>query len=349
LPPAPSETTAIADYQTQLTRLKNESDKKSEAEFRQTIAAAQAESENICLTEAETRRLIDQQLRDAGWEADTETIRHSTGVRPEKSRNKAIAEWPTASGPADYVLFIGLQPLAVVEAKKRTRDVCSAIDQAKRYSRDFIFSEGIERPTPLAATGDDNCDTDNPHRVPFVFATNGRPFLRQLETQSGIWFCDLRRPQNIRKPLESWYTPEGLRGRFNSDHDQAEQTLRELDFNYDFPLRPYQKMAIQKVEEALLAGRDSALLAMATGTGKTRTSIALLYRLLKSQRFRRILFVVDRSALGTQAADAFKDTEIKGSRKFADIFGIKELGEQQPDVDTSVHIATVQAMVRRVL
>jgi len=349
MPAAPSDSAAMADYQQQLVKLKSESDKKSDLEFEQTIAAAQAESENICLTEAETRKLIDQQLRDAGWEADTETIRHSAGVRPEKNRNKAIAEWPTASGPADYVLFVGLQPLAVVEAKKRTREVCSAIDQAKRYSRDFIFSQGIEPPRPLAANSCDNCDTDNPHRIPFVFATNGRPFLRQLETQSGIWFCDLRRPQNIRKPLESWYTPEGLRRRFNSDHTQAEEALKELDFNFDFPLRPYQKLAIQKVEAAMRAGSDSVLLAMATGTGKTRTSIALLYRLLKSQRFHRILFLVDRSALGTQAADAFKDTEIKGSRKFADIFGIKELGEQQPDVDTSVHLATVQAMVRRVL
>jgi type I restriction enzyme R subunit len=349
LPAAPSDSAAMANYQQQLVKLKSESDKKSDLEFEQTIAAAQAESENICLTEAETRKLIDQQLRDAGWEADTEALRHSAGVRPEKNRNKAIAEWPTASGPADYVLFVGLQPLAVVEAKKRTREVSSAIDQAKRYSRDFIFSEGIEQPKPLVPARQEENAESNPHCIPFVFATNGRPFLRQLTTQSGVWFCDLRRPQNIRKPLESWYTPEGLRRRFNSDHAQAEKTLNELDFNFDFPLRPYQKLAIQKVEEAMLAGSDSVLLAMATGTGKTRTSIALLYRLLKSQRFRRILFIVDRSALGIQAADAFKDTEIKGSKKFADIFGIKELGEQRPDIDTSVHLATVQAMVRRVL
>ncbi|HAE40139.1 MAG TPA: type I restriction-modification system endonuclease, partial [Candidatus Riflebacteria bacterium] len=283
------------------------------------------------------------------WEADTSTIRYSVGVRPEKNRNKAIAEWPTGSGPADYVLFVGLQPLAVVEAKKRTREVGSAIDQAKRYSRDFIFSEGVESPRPLVPALQDSSEEANPHRIPFVFATNGRPFLRQLENQSGIWFCDVRRPQNIRKPLESWYTPEGLRRRFNSDHSQAEKTLKELDFSFDFPLRSYQKIAIQKVEEALMAGRDSALIAMATGTGKTKTSIALLYRLLKSQRFRRILFLVDRSALGNQTADAFKDTEIKGMRKFADIFGIKELRDQAPEADTSVHLATIQSMVKRVL
>jgi type I restriction enzyme R subunit len=91
------------------------------------------------------------------------------------------------------------------------------------------------------------------------------------------------------------------------------------------------------------------LLAMATGTGKTKTSIALIYRLLKAKRFRRVLFLVDRSALGEQAANAFKDTRMESLQTFADIVGIKELKEQQPDTDTAVHIATVQGMVKRAL
>ena len=88
---------------------------------------------------------------------------------------------------------------------------------------------------------------------------------------------------------------------------------------------------------------------MATGTGKTKTCIALIYRLLKAKRFRRILFLVDRSALGEQAANAFKDTRMERLQTFADIFGIKELEVQAPDDDTAVHLATVQGMVQRVL
>ena len=88
---------------------------------------------------------------------------------------------------------------------------------------------------------------------------------------------------------------------------------------------------------------------MATGTGKTKTCIALIYRLLKAQRFRRVLFLVDRSALGEQAANAFKDTRMESLQTFADIFCIKELDEQKPDTDTAVHIATVQGMVQRAL
>jgi hypothetical protein len=66
------------------------------------------------------------------------------------------------------------------------------------------------------------------------------------------------------------------------------------------------------------------LLAMATGTGKTKLAIALLYRLLATKRFRRICFVVDRSALGDQAAGEFTTTKIVSGKAFADIFGLKE-------------------------
>ncbi len=58
---------------------------------------------------ADTRKMIDQQLRAAGWESDTAEIRYSKGIRPEKGKNKAIAEWPTQRGPADYVLFNGVE------------------------------------------------------------------------------------------------------------------------------------------------------------------------------------------------------------------------------------------------
>ena len=77
-----------------------------------------------------------------------------------------------------------------------------------------------------------------------------------------------------------------------------------MPFEFGFPLREYQQDAIRAVEQALADERRSMLLAMATGTGKTKLAIALLYRLLATKRFRRICFVVDRSALGDQAAGA---------------------------------------------
>lgn len=309
----------------------------------QLVSSANMAASAVQLDEADTRKLIDQQLRQAGWEADSQTIKYNKGARPEKGRNMAIAEWPTESGPADYVLFAGLMPIAVAEAKRKNVDVSGSLQQAKRYSRTFTPSQETVLP-------DENWgDGTAAYRVPFAFSSNGRPFLRQLETKSGIWFCDLRRADNLGHVLDGWYTPEGLTALLKRDEAKAHADLAKAPFNYGFPLRAYQQAAIRAAESAIEAGRREMLLAMATGTGKTKTCIALIYRLLKAKRFRRILFLVDRSALGEQAANAFKDTRMENLQTFADTFGIKELEEQAPDSDTSVHIATVQGMVQRLL
>ncbi len=303
------------------------------------VRAAQNAAERVELDEFETRKLIDAQLRDAGWLADSETLSHRHGTRPEKGKNLAIAEWPTASGPADYVLFVGLMPIAAIEAKRKGLDAAGALEQAKRYSRTFCLEDDATRPGgPWDA-----------FQLPFAFATNGRPYLRQLETRSGIWFCDLRRPDNLSRALDGWYTPEGLMELLRLDEDKAHTNLNQAGFNYGFPLRDYQRNAITAVEAAIARGARQILLAMATGTGKTKTCIALIYRLLSAQRFRRVLFLVDRSALGTQAADAFKETRMENLQTFADIFGIQELRDRQPDTATKVQIATIQGMMKRVL
>ena len=87
---------------------------------------------------------------------------------------------------------------------------------------------------------------------------------------------------------------------------------------------------------------------MATGTGKTRTVIGLIYRLLKSKPFNRILFLVDCTALGEQAQNAFKDMRLEQNQVFTEIYDVKELGDLTPDSATRVHVATVQGMVRRI-
>ena len=308
-------------------------------ELRKRVRSANIAASHLNLDEADTRQLIDQQLRDAGWQADSVSLRYSRGTLPERGKNLAIAEWPTENGPADYVLFAGLTPLAVVEAKRKHKDVSAALQQAKRYSRGFILTDAMRSP------GGPWQD----FHLPFAFSSNGRPYLRQLETQSGIWFNDLRRPDNLGYALDGWYTPEGLTALLKRDEDKAQGQLQDEPYDFGFSLRPYQKKAIQAIEAGLAEGRREMLLAMATGTGKTKTCVALIYRLLKVQRVRRVLFLVDRSALGEQAANAFRDTRMDSIRSFAEIFGIKELNDLVADTDTSVHIATVQGMVKRIL
>jgi type I restriction enzyme R subunit len=300
------------------------------AEF---VLAANQAADQVDLDEADTRKIIDDQLRERGWEADSETLRYANGARPEKGRNRAIAEWPTANGPADYVLFVGLTPIAALEAKRSNVNVSASLQQAQRYAL------GLEAAAAASRWGD--------YKLPFVFSTNARPYLKQLETHSGIWFRDVRRASNLARAVDGWYTPEGLEDLLKRDEAAADSKLAVEPFDYGFPLRPYQRDAIQTVERAVADGKRSLLLAMATGTGKTKTCVALIYRFLKTQRFNRVLFLVDRSALGEQAANAFKDTRMENLNTFATIFGIKELDEAAPEADTKVHIATVQGMVQR--
>ena len=142
---------------------------------------------------------------------------------------------------------------------------------------------------------------------------------------------------------------EGLKAELAIDRTKADASLKTEPFNFGFTLRPYQKAAIETIEAKLAEGRREMLAAMATGTGKTKLAIAFLYRVLAANRFRRVCFVVDRSALGNQTKDEFTTTKIVGVRAFADIFGLKGLEDVSPDIDTRVHICTIQGLVKRVL
>ena len=300
-------------------------------------------------SEAETRYLIDEQLRKVGWEADTENLRYSKGTRPEKGRNIAIAEWPTDStvgnkGYADYALFIGLQMVATIEAKAIHKDIPSVIDyQCKDYSRN-IRSEDAQY----------QIGTWGAYKVPFTFATNGRPYLEQYDTKSGIWFLDLRQSYNAPKALHGWISPTGIMELLEKDIAAGNQGLQDMPYDLlrdkdGLNLREYQLKAIRAAEQAIIDGQQNILLAMATGTGKTRTVLGMIYRFLKTGRFRRILFLVDRNALGEQAQDVFKEVKLEDLMTLDDIYNIKGLDDKSIDKETRIQVATVQSMVKRIL
>ncbi len=309
------------------------------AELARLEAAAVEADSGIVLDEAATRAIIDQQLRDAGWEADSTLLRHKAGARPTKGRNLAIAEWPTEGGRADYALFAGLKLVGVVEAKRKNANVMSVLRQAERYAETArVDADLLVEGAPWGE-----------FKVPFAFSTNGRPYLRQLETASGIWQRDLRRPTNPAKALTGWPTPQGLLKRLEVDRDAAEAALSTQGFEFGFQLRPYQRKAIEAVEQGLVEDRTSMLVGMATGTGKTKLAIAMLYRLIAAKRFRRVCFVVDRSALGEQTEREFITTKVVGGKGFAEIFGLKGLADVWPDEETRIHICTIQGLVKRVM
>lgn len=327
---------ALAD----LLKLQQEAESASTQVRQQQRKRAEQAAKWIDLDEKATRAIIDERLRARGWEADTQTLRYSQGARPTPGKAMAIAEWPTVSGPADYALFLGLQCLCTVEAKRKRKNVSSSLDQAERYARDIQLDPNEAK--PVGGPWSD-------YQVPFVFSTNGRPYLKQLETHSGIWFRDVRKSTNLSRALTDWPTPDGLKAMLEIDIEAAEQSLRTQGMDFGFALRLYQQNAIEAVESRLAHGIRLMLVAMATGTGKTKLSIALLYRLLTAKRFRRVCFVVDRSALGEQTGSEFASTRVVGTKTFADIFDIKGLETTAPEPETKVHICTIQGLVRRVL
>ena len=300
-------------------------------------------------SEAETRFMIDEQLRQVGWEANTEEIRYSKGSRPVRGHNMAIAEWPTDStvgkkGYADYALFVGLQLVAIIEAKAEHKDIPSVLDyQGKKYPRNIRAEDAKYQ---IGTWGE--------YKVPFTFATNGRLYLEQYKTKSGIWFLDLRQSDNVPKALHGWISPDGMMEMLEKDIQAGNQALQNLSYDLlrdkdGLNLRDYQVKAIQAAETAVMEGKRTALLAMATGTGKTRTVLGMIYRFLTTNRFRRILFLVDRTALGEQAYDVFKEVKLEDLMTLDEIYNIKGLEDKLIDKETRIQVATVQGMVKRIL
>ena len=295
-------------------------------------------------TEAETRELIDEQLRKAGWIVDTPTINfklHKT--LPQRGKNMAIAEWPAGEGWADYALFVGYELYGVIEAKKYGRDISTDLRQSK------IYALNIKNDNESKLLGN-----WNNYNTPFLFSTNGRSYLEQIKTKSGVWFLDIREKTNSPRALRGWYSPEGLVKLFEKDVKDANTKIINTEFDFlesknGLGLRKYQIKAIKAVEEQIIKHpeKNRALIAMATGTGKTRTTIGLCYHLIQTGRFNRVLFLVDRNLLGKQTIDAFKDNKVAGLNTFADIYNVKEIKEILPEKDTKLQFATVQSMVKR--
>jgi type I restriction enzyme R subunit len=325
---------------------------------------AKKAAKRIEWTEEDTRELIDEQLRSVGWAADTTVLNYRTNrTLPERGRMMAIAEWPCGRRRADYALFIGLELYGLVEAKKYGTDIYADLTQAKHYAEEPTVPDALQqlatntnaadgsplpgpKPVLMGQWGD--------YHVPFIFSTNGRPYLQQLETKSGIWFLDTRQRYGISRVLVDWYSPEGLQQLYEQNIAESEQKLSDLNYDYlqletGLNLRNYQVEAIRRFEEVLLnePDRQRALLTMATGTGKTRTAIGLCHRLIKTDRFRRILFLVDRRVLAEQAFGNFQENRVENLNTFSEIYEVKDLTDKIPDIDTRLHFATVQSLVRR--
>jgi type I restriction enzyme, R subunit len=222
----------------------------------------------------------------------------------------AIEEFETDNGPADYALCVDRILFGIVEAKKLTLGPQNVLTQAERYSR------GVTN-NPLYFDG---------FHVPFLYSTNGEV----------IWFHDIRHQLNRSRTIARFHTPTALREMFDRDFESSCRWLEDNANNHP-RLRPYQVEANEKIEQAIANRKRSMLVAMATGTGKTFTTVNEVYRLLKSGVARRVLFLVDRRALAAQAVRAFASFEPEPGLKFDRIYEVysqrfrrEDIGEDEP-------------------
>lgn len=176
-------------------------------------------------------------------------------------------------GYVDYVLWgaDGL-PLAVVEAKRTSKSPHIGQQQAK------LYADCLEK-----ATG----------RRPVIFYTNG--------FEHWIWDDVASYPP---RQVQGFYTRDELE--LLVQRRDTRKPLAGAAIDSAIVERHYQQRAIRAIDDALTAHRREALLVMATGSGKTRTVIALVKQLMEANWVKRVLFLADRTALVTQATNAFK-------------------------------------------
>lgn len=222
-------------------------------------------------------------------------------------REYEVSGMPTASGRGhvDYVLWGNDgRPLAVVEAKRAAADPAQGREQAKLYA-DCLEARFGQRP--------------------IVFYTNG------LETF--VWDDTLYPPRAV----NGFYTESELAGLVAR---RSRRKLAHAPIDRRIVDRAYQMEAIRRVGEHLDAGHRRALLVMATGSGKTRTTAALIDGLIAQGWVRRVLFVADRDALVTQALAAFVKTVPHVS--------VTDLRRKDADEHAQVVFCTHQTMIRAI-
>ena len=215
------------------------------------------------ISEFETRKqFIDLDLKIAGW--DSTNIREEVEVKGMPNTQEI--------GHVDYVLYgENGKPLAVVEAKRTSKDAKIGQQQAKLYA-DCLEKEYAQRP--------------------IIYYTNGKEIY--------MW-DDLSYPE---RKVSGFYTQDELQLLIR--RRDSKENLEHIYIANDIANRPYQLEAVKKVCESFEQKHRRALVVMATGTGKTRTAISLVDVLTSKNWVQNVLFLADRTELVKQAEKNFK-------------------------------------------
>lgn len=239
-------------------------------------------SHSLSLSEFRTRlEKVNVLLKKSGWDTrdktkviqEVDTKQSNFKTRDYRTISETLKNQED-SAYADYLLLDGTgAPLAIIEAKRTSKDPVLGQKQAEDYADD------IKKQT--------NKDV-------FIFLTNGYE----------IWFWN--------RPFENPRMVKGFHDRASLERirfqNYSKKDFADIPIKKEIVDRPYQIEAVKRVLEGIEKGRRKFLIVQATGTGKTRVAMALIDILLRSNRAQRVLFLADRKALRDQAySDGFKE------------------------------------------
>jgi len=224
------------------------------------------------MDEKDTRKaLVNRLLERSGWKKNENFIEEfviSIGRVVDEDGRRINAK------RADYVLFYpntyNGHPIAVVEAKKASKDVLSGLEQAKKY---------------MLLLG-----------VSFAYATNGREIIEYDSITKKA-----RKIEKFPTPEELW--ERKIRWENIIDPDPLKVPYKIVEGK---KLRYYQYAAVERAIKAILNGQKRILLTMATGSGKTYVAFQIVWKLYHSGKVRRVLYLVDRIFLREQAYNTFE-------------------------------------------
>ena len=262
--------------------------------------------------EESAREKIDRSLKLAGWQVqdyDDLDLGAALGV--------AVREFPLKTGEADYLLFVDRRAVGALEAKPEGTTLSGVSDQTAKYLT------GLKDGVPNAG---------NP--LPFAYESTG----------SETYFRDSRDPESRSRRVFAFHKPETLMD-WLKDQRTLRERLRELPALEKGNLRDCQFEAINNLEKSFAETRPRALIQMASGSGKTYTSVSFVYRLIKFGGAKRILFLVDRNTLAKQTLQEFQAymTPDDG-RKFTELYNVQRLTSRNIDPVNKVCITTIQRL-----
>lgn len=263
--------------------------------------------------EQEARIVIDEKLKMSGWQ-----VQNVNQLNLLAGLGVAVREFPTSTGPVDYVLFINGEPVGVIEAKKSSagENITVVEEQSSRYANSTF--KWINRD----------------HSIRFAYEA----------TDKLVKFTDYKDIKYRSRKVFSFHRPEYLESLL-----QASDTIRN-NMKHFPPLDPVgfrdcQINAINNMDVSFADNCPRALVQMATGAGKTFTAITEAYRLLKYGKMNRILFLVDTKSLGEQAEREFLAyTPSDDTRSFSQLYGVRRLKSSYIPNDVQICISTIQRM-----